>query len=55
MDVVDKQMIKYSEEVKWVLKTNLFTFVIDHVIEGKGAEFIKKIKEEEDATALTNQ
>jgi len=37
MGVVAQQMDKYREEVKWVLKTNLFTFVIDHVIEGKGS------------------
>lgn len=36
MEVVNRQMLKYDEEVKWVLKTNLFTFVIDHVLEGKG-------------------
>ena len=36
MEIVNRQMLKYDEEVKWVLKTNLFTFVIDHVLEGKG-------------------
>lgn len=51
MNSVDKQMKVYEEEVKWVLKTNLFTFVIDHVIEGKGSYLIQKLKEEEDATA----
>jgi hypothetical protein len=40
IDVVNKQLSRFDEEVKWVLKTNLFTFVIDHVLEGKGNAFL---------------
>ncbi len=41
MGIVGQQMEKYHEEVKWVLKTNLYTFVIDHVLEGKGSYVLK--------------
>lgn len=52
MNSVDKTMKIYEEEVKWVLKTNLFTFVIDHVLEGKGSYLIQQLKEEEDKTGV---
>lgn len=41
MEIVNRQLIKYEEELRWVLKTNLFTFVIDHVLEGKGSNVIR--------------
>ncbi len=40
MGTVEKAIAKYEEEIKWVLKTNLFSFVIDHVVEGKGSRLI---------------
>lgn len=52
MEIVNRQMLKYDEEVKWVLKTNLFTFVIDHVLDGKGSYVLQQLKEEEDSSAL---
>jgi len=36
----------YEEEFKWVLKTNLYTFVIDHIIEGKGSYVLEQLKQE---------
>ena len=50
MEIINRQMQRYSEEVKWVLKTNLYTFVIDHVLEGKGSYILQQLKEEEDAS-----
>ncbi len=35
-----------------MLKTNLFSFVIDHVLEGKGGTLIQQLREEEDRSAI---
>jgi hypothetical protein len=40
MGIVNRKIEQYDEEVKWVLKTNLFTFVIEHVLDGKGSAII---------------
>lgn len=53
MEIVNRQLLKYEEEVKWVLKTNLFSFVINHVVEGRANILLQKLKEEEDDTART--
>ena len=37
-------MRRYDEEVKWVLKTNLFTFVIEHVLPGEGLNLLEELK-----------
>ena len=49
MTLVKNTLEKYTEEIKWVLKTNLFTFVIDHVLEGKGNTLIEQLRREEEA------
>eukprot|EP00350_Pseudokeronopsis_sp_OXSARD2_P009420 CAMPEP_0170565214 /NCGR_PEP_ID=MMETSP0211-20121228/77483_1 /TAXON_ID=311385 /ORGANISM="Pseudokeronopsis sp., Strain OXSARD2" /LENGTH=46 /DNA_ID= /DNA_START= /DNA_END= /DNA_ORIENTATION= len=46
MGIISLQMDKYIEEVKWVLRTNLFTFVIDHVIDGKGSYILEQLRNE---------
>ena len=48
IDVVGRMLKKYDEEVKWVLKTNLFTFVIDHVLEGKSNQILNQLRQEEE-------
>lgn len=55
IDVVNRMLLLYDEELKWVLKTNLFTFVIDHVLEGKGNEILNKLKEEEEEPRTETQ